>query len=200
MSTTCLDPPANATLPLFVYGALKPGMPAFERIRRFVQVPFQCDQVKAALYVRDGLPLLYPEREGTSEGFVLRWNSGCESEGYGSVCEFEPGNHYKWHEISLLSGLTANVLIDKYPGKGNPQPLHSSIWRLSDDPAFGEGLGVIREAVQEINENDTWNEWQQFFRCQMAYMLIWSILERLSALCFGPDRIRPNCPNARESG
>ncbi len=33
---------------------------------------------------------------------------------------------------------------------------------------------------------DTDSKWQRFFRCQMAYLLLWSILERLSALCFGP--------------
>jgi hypothetical protein len=187
MTGSKLDPPPDASLPMFVYGALKPGMPAFERIRPFTLAPYQRDQVKGALYVRDGLPLVYLDREGMTQGFLLKWNPGLETEGYRAICEFEPKKHYQWAEIALCSGMTANGLTVRYPGKGNPQPLHSAVWRLSDDPAFGEGLRVVRESVQELKrEEDTWSAWQKFFRSQMAYLLLWSILERLSALCCGP--------------
>ena len=188
MSPTQLDPPPDTSLPLFVYGALKPGMPAYERIRKFVQNKPEPDHLKGALYVRDGLPLLYLDREGTTHGFLLRWNPGDEAKGYRAICEFEPRKHYKWAEGAMYSGARANALIGRFPNKGNPQPLDSQVWHLSDDPAFGKGLPIVREALQEIHDNETWNEWQKFFRSQMAYLLLWSILERLSALCCGPGQ------------
>ncbi len=50
------------------------------------------------------------------------------------------------------------------------------------------GLKVVRDAIAELEVNQRhWDQWQKFFRAQMAYLLLWSILERLSALCFGPN-------------
>jgi hypothetical protein len=45
--------------------------------------------------------------------------------------------------------------------------------------------------MEEIITNNQWHAWEKFFRYQMAYLLLWSIVERLSALCIGP-RISPN--------
>jgi hypothetical protein len=187
MTAPLLDLPANVTLPFFAYGALRPGMPAFERLRPFVRASIQRDRVEGELFVRDGLPLLFPSQQGQTDGFLLAWNPGREEEGYRSICEFEPRKQYEWAEITVLSGVPANVLVGRFPHKGNPQPLDSPVWRLTDDPAFGEGLAVVREATAEIAANTHWTEWQRFFRAQMAYLLLWSVLERLSALCIGPN-------------
>ncbi len=184
-----MDPPQDLHLPLFVYGALKPGMPAFEQLRLLVTTPLQPDRVKGELFVRDGLPLLSISDHGSVEGFLLRWVDGQESRGYAAVCEFEPRGHYRWEEVTLESGSRANALVIRYPKKGNPQPLRSSVWRLSDDPAFGPGLETVREMIDEINRmGERRMGWPGFFRSQMGYLLLWSILERLSALCFGPGQ------------
>jgi hypothetical protein len=188
MSPSKLEPPPNPSLPLFVYGLLKPGMPAFERIRTLVELPFNWEQVEGTLYVRDGLPLLYLNHGGKAEGTLLTWKSERESEAYGRVCDFEPREHYSWTTVTLTSGAQANTLIGRYPQYGNPQPLDSSTWRLTDDPAFGEGLQTVRDAIQELQGEQSLTAWQKFFRSQMAYLLLWSIVERLSALCLGPGR------------
>jgi len=184
MTVRTLRAPTNKALPFFVYGALKPGMPAFHRIQPLALEPFEPARVEGSLYVRDGLPLLILE-PGMTEGYLLRWKHGSEEDGYRLVCEFEPPKHYQWAEVTLESGIKANALVARFRNKGNPQPLFSSVWRLADDPGFGEGLPVVREATEEL-ESATWNDWQRFFRAQMAYLLLWSVLERLSALCFGP--------------
>jgi hypothetical protein len=181
-----MDSPPNESLPLFVYGAFKPNMPAFEQLRPLVESQLQRDQVKGKLYVRDGLPLLNGTEFGTVHGFVLRWLPKKENYGYKVVCEFEPRSHYRWSEVTLESGTLANTLVIRFPTKGNPHYIEACSWSLSDDPAFGEGLKTVRLVLEEMNHiSDTW---QKFFRSQMAYLLLWSILERLSALCFGPGQ------------
>lgn len=181
-----MDLPPKVQLPLFVYGALKPGMPAFESIRRFVAYQPKRNKVEGELFVRDGLPLLSLNGHDIVEGFVVDWHEGQKEAAYRSVCEFEPRKHYVWCEVELSPGRHANVLGIRYPGKGNPQRIYSTKWQLTDDPAFGKGMATIRDVINEIEASQHWDAWQRFFRAQMAYLLLWSILERLSALCFGP--------------
>jgi len=188
---TPMDLPPNLSLPLFVYGALKPGMPAYEALRQFVLGTPQRESVPGDLYVRDGLPLLILDGGAQAEGFLLQWVPGKEHDAYQLVCDFEPPEHYAWASVTIDSRFSANVLVARYSGKGNPQPLYSRSWSLVDDPAFGVGLKVIRSVSQEIADNREWDDMEKFFRAQMAYLLLWSILERLSALCFGP-RLDPN--------
>lgn len=180
--------PPDLSLPLFVYGALKPGMPAHQALRPFLLGTPQRDRVAGEIYVRDALPLLILSPDTRTDGFILTWQSGMEREAYDLVCAFEPREHYAWTTTSLDSGLAANVMIARYPTKGHPEPLGSSQWSLVDDPAFGEGLKVIRSVIQDSLGNPEWSVWEKFFRAQMAYLLLWSVLERLAALCFGPGR------------
>lgn len=187
-----MDLPQALELPFFVYGALKPGMPAFEQLRPLVEVPFQSIEAKdCILYVRDGLPLLKRTAGYSVHGFLLRWLPGKGTDAYDVVCKFEPRKHYEWSEVTLQSGIQANTLIIRYPDKGNPQPLEYSSWRLSNDPAFGPGLDAVEDMLKEVDlmpTGDFDKNWQRFFRSQMAYLLLWSILERLSAFCFGPGQ------------
>lgn len=182
--------PDRLDLPLFVYGALKPGFPAFETLRSWVESSerkFVCGE----LLVRDGLPLLSKNSDGRVDGYLLRWNSGHEREAYAAVCAFEPRKHYAWSEVTPATGIQANALVIRFPNKGNPQHLDSSWWSLANDPAFGPGLETVQQVLDEVDgkPGKTFDSnWQRFFRSQMAYLLLWSILERLSALCFGPGQ------------
>jgi len=185
-----MDLPARLDWPLFVYGALKPGFPAFEAIRASVET-FNRDAVTGELWVRDGLPLLSKSDFGSVEGYLLNWKPGLERAGFVAVCAFEPRKHYAWSEVTLATGTHANALVIRFPNKGNPQHLGSSSWSLADDPAFGPGLETVRQVLAEVDRmpGDSFDSnWQRFFRSQMAYLLLWSILERLSALCFGPGQ------------
>jgi gamma-glutamylcyclotransferase (GGCT)/AIG2-like uncharacterized protein YtfP len=74
--------PADLSLPLFVYGALKPGLPAYEPLRDYVEVT-RPTVIAGQLWVRDGLPLLRPEEDGEVCGCLIVWKKGLEIEGYG---------------------------------------------------------------------------------------------------------------------
>jgi hypothetical protein len=183
-----IESPKNPDLPYFVYGALKPGMPAYERLRGFVEC-HEPDTVSGDLWVRDGLPILCANNSQNIFGVLLTWKPAQEEEGYREVCHFEPTSHYKWEEVILGSGRKANTLVMRSKSKGNPQVLEKNCWNLRDDPAFGPGLGEVGAVLLEVDVmlGDSFeSNWRRFFRSQMAYLLLWSILERLSALCIGP--------------
>jgi len=177
--------PTDLSLPLFVYGLLKPGMPGYELIRPFVAGKPTKSSVVGQLFVRDGLPLLVLNDYARVNGFTLKWNPGQESVAYQSVCKFEPDKHYAWTTVTLNSGESANALEVRYRNKGNVEPIGAMTWTLTDDPAFGPGLDVVEQAVARLAEENL-DPWSQFFQAQMAYLLLWSIVERLSALCSGP--------------
>jgi hypothetical protein len=180
-----MDMPLDTSLPLFVYGALKPGMPAYGQISGYVATHTH-ETAKGGLYVRDGLPLLHVEQaHSETNGTLLRWHPGKEREAYRIVCGFEPRKHYKWSALSISPDIEANVLVDRHPAKGNPQPLESNEWNLRDDPAFGPGLEIVQAVLMDLNDEP--NVERRFFRAQMAYLLLWSILERLSTLSIGPN-------------
>ena len=121
----------------------------------------------------------------------MQWKASHERDAYTAVCAFEPRKHYEWSEVTVATGTQANALVIRFPNKGNPQHIDSSSWSLADDPAFGPGLETVRQVLEEVDQmpgNTFDSNWQRFFRSQMAYLLLWSILERLSALCFGPGQ------------
>lgn len=187
-SETKLSLPPNISLPMFVYGALKPGMPAFESLREYVDGEPKKNKVAGELFVGDGLPLLFLNNSENVEGALLSWKSDQEENAYQLVCDFEPDKFYEWKEVKTTSGVYVNLLGAKHQTKGNPQPLFSQNWKLTNDPAFGEGLPVVRKSLEDLKSNVSWTEWERFFRAQMAYLLLWSIIERLSALCFGATK------------
>jgi gamma-glutamylcyclotransferase (GGCT)/AIG2-like uncharacterized protein YtfP len=187
-SSKSMPPPEDLALPLFVYGALKPGLPAYEQLQGYV-ADARSAVVSGQLWVRDGLPLLRIDEPGEVYGFLLRWKPGSEMQAYNNVCLFEPRNHYQWSTVTVDAGSVANVLLARRPKKANPVFLDSCVWRLCDDPAFGPALDEIQTALSEIESTPPSSKnfmWRRFFRAQMAYLLLWSVLERLAAFCFGP--------------
>jgi gamma-glutamylcyclotransferase (GGCT)/AIG2-like uncharacterized protein YtfP len=183
-----MPPPEDLALPLFVYGALKPGLPAYEQLQGFV-ADARSVLVPGQLWVRDGLPLLRTDEPGEVYGFLLTWKPGSEKRAYNNVCAFEPRKHYQWSTVTVDSGSVANVLTALDPDDGNPVFLPSPVWRISDDPAFGVALDEVQAVLEEVEQMQATDDrlrWKQFYRAQMAYLLLWSVVERLSALCLGP--------------
>lgn len=123
----------------------------------------------------------------------MRWKPGSELEAYKTICDFEPAKQYKWEQVALPDGEQINLILGQSLDKGNPQPLSPSVWRLRDDPAFNQGLKVVRDTYDGFSADAPDDDWERFFKAQMAYLLLWSILERLGTLCLGHEF----GPNAR---
>jgi hypothetical protein len=88
--------------------------------------------------------------------------------------------------------VVANVLIGRRLRVGTAaEPVSESSARF--DPLFVEGLDAVRQLVLETAPDgvavqpDCPTLWHQFFRLQAPYLLLWSIVERYTALRFGPS-------------
>ena len=143
------------------------------------------------MYVRDGLPLLkLSEKEGPVDGYLLQFT---DNEAYDNIARFEKGKHYGWGTCAPLDGESpANVLVGQEPATAS---IHYewSEWHSDKDPVFTEGMQVVRAMSERYADvpfasapPDSF-DWSRFFQLQMAYLLLWTVLERYSALKYGPQ-------------
>jgi len=193
---TSLELPPRLDLPLFAYGLLKPGEPAHDGLLGALVGQARPAHLRgAALRLRDGLPLLDAEGEGSVEGFVLQFQGGEELAAYTAVSAFAPRQHYRWLTVDaqLEDGpaMPANVLRGRRPRRASSEELAG--WTAATEPVFVFGLPAVRAmalasatAAFPASPDDSPTLWDCFFRLQAAYLLLWSALERFTALAHGP--------------
>jgi hypothetical protein len=178
-------------LPFFAYGAFMPGELAFAKIERYLDCDRSPEPADAtgSLWVRDGLPLFVSGGRDVVRGALLRFKRGdSRDQAYGEIRGFEPAEIYQWCKIELKNPKEdAFVLEAKNIEKGNPEKLDESRWSFRLDPVFDEGLETIQKIVNELGgEPFSVIEWSRFFRLQMAYLLLWSAIERFSSFAYSP--------------
>ena len=198
-----LEEADDVALPFFAYGLLKPGELAFSLVEPFVTCRERAT-VRGTLWLRDGIPLFDPGVSGQVGGWRLWFDRARLDEAWSVVSSFEPATQYKWGIVETLSGeeeIVANVLEGRRVRIGSARESVQQ-WSAGRDPVFIEGLDEVRRLVREAapdgvdSQPDTPQLWQSFFRLQAAYLLLWSIVERYTALRFGPglDPWGPCCP------
>lgn len=193
-----LSLPQNLELPFFAYGAFKPGELAFTQIECFLEQRPTPATVSGNLKVRDGLPLFDNREGGSVHGFLFTFSKDCRSRAYETICRFEPPTIYFW-ENTLLSSPTvpANLLVGKKFDRGRPHELDENNWSFRLDPVFKQGLSLIEDTVMQLGYKCFASapperfDWPRFFRLQMAYLLLWSAIERFSVFAYGPT-LPPN--------
>lgn len=193
--TSKLEPPHDFDLPVFVYGTLMRGEPGFHQLEKFTP-RVSIAQVAGLLYLRDGLPLLDAGDGGPVTGQLLEFTKESQAQVLNIICQFEPREHYEWCQVETLEGARANALQGRFLNKGGAESAPGSRWSLDMDPVFSDALDVVRsmaklhasEAFPSSPENI---DWKRAFHIQMAYLLLWSVLERFSALAIGPA-VSPN--------
>lgn len=192
--TSPLALPNDISLPFFAYGAFKPGQLAFGQLREFLSEKPVPALASGSLKIRDGLPLFKPEHDGSVQGYVLTFRAQSFLEAYEIICRFEPKSIYSWEE-SLLSSpptTTVNLLVGRKMMRGRPNDLETGSWSFQDDPVFKYGLPVIKETAETLASHPFESsppeefDWSRFFRLQMAYLLLWSAIERFSTFAYGP--------------
>jgi hypothetical protein len=187
-----LPPPEDTSLPLFAYGAFRPGELAHDQLEGHVRQARPAVLTGYELRLRDGLPALAISEEPFSDarGDLLQ----LDEKGYEVVRRYEPRAHFKWVvEWVDVDGqpVKANLLVAKRPNQGSePEPLHE--WRGRFDPLFGEGLAAIGEAATQAVRRPAINTfqpgfWHDFIELQGLYLTTWTVAERLAAMRFGPN-------------
>lgn len=181
-------------LPFFAYGAFKKGELAFRWLEEHLDPsrPPRQACIDGELYVRDGLPLYQRSGNARIQGWILFFKRGCEASAYKEIRKFEPADIYEWDQAEI-EGETVNLLVGKNLNHGNPDLLEGSEWSYIQDPAFEFGLKCVGKALEKFGKNEFQSvpdakdfEWGRFFKLQMAYLLLWSIIERYSSLAYGP--------------
>jgi hypothetical protein len=186
-------PMPDLALPFFAYGSFKPGELAFSQIEPYLDgVPLTA-LAQGSLKVRDGLPLFLDAEGAESRGYLLRFRTDSWEVAYGIICGFEPSKHYEWKDRTLVApAVRANILIGKKPGRGGARDLEGTSWSFRLDPVFRYGLCAVREIASRDAEAPFESAppdafaWPRFFQLQMAYLLLWSAIERFTAFAYGP--------------
>jgi len=172
-----MEIPERPGLPFFAYGLFRPGQLGFLRLKEFVERAATF-AISGELRIRDGLPIADPEGGGTLEGDLLFFKPGTEPQAYQRVVDIEPDHQYRWG-LAIAGGSHCNVLWGKSPRKGSV-PLDEPDWDGRVDPLFTVALEVIEEVLVEQGHFQ-W-DLKPMFRLQMAYLLLWSAIERYASL------------------
>lgn len=178
--------PKSTALPFFAYGLFKPGQLGFERLEPHVADCRMRCIADGTLWLRDGIPLFESGTGYRTSGALIYFRVGDSDVAYSRVSEIEPDDQYYWGEIDITYHEghrdvleSANVLVGKKPQRGSVG-FQGSDWDGRDDPLFKEGLEVIEDT---LNKNgDFHDDLRKLFQLQMAYLLLWSAIERYAAL------------------
>jgi hypothetical protein len=172
----------------------KPGEVSHRQLQPLLAASPEAAVANGLVLLRDGLPMLDAGRDDECHGFLLRFEPARAAEAYALVGAMEPGSQYRWEVTTLRSPPErANVLHARKPNRGS-DPMEASTWTSRDDPLFTSLLevvdGVVKRDGVESREWFTRNgfDWHRFFRLQAAYLLLWSAIERFTALRYGAWR------------
>jgi len=172
-----MELPPNITLPFFAYGIFRPGQLAFHRVKDLVQETRTQSTIRGTLRLRDGLPIIDSDGNSEVQGDVLIFKPNAQVEAYQRIIDIEPDDHYRWAVVDS-NGVAVNVLLGKSPTKGSIKCEEQ--WDGKNDPLFTSALEVVEETLQANAEFD-WNL-KPLFGLQMAYLLLWSSIERYVSL------------------
>jgi hypothetical protein len=176
-----MNQPENLSLPFLAYGVFKPGQLSFLQIADCVAGIRPDLRIPGQLRLRDGLPLFDPEGAGQFvRGSLIAFEEGKTELAYLRIAGLEPHHQYSWRVMKIGEN-DANVLIGRSPKKGS-SPCDEE-WDGWTDPFFGPALEVVEETLRSNQEFD-W-DLKPLFRLQMAYLLLWSSIERYASLRYG---------------
>lgn len=171
-----MELPNDLALPLFAYGALRPGELCYFRIKPYVEHAKRCS-ARGRTFVRDGLLIASESGDSTINGDLLQFGTQMMRSAYQAICDLEPSKQYQWGTV-IVDGASANILWGKSPTKGSVALDFD--WSSWNDPLFTTALDVVQE---EAETHKTW-EWtyKNTFHLQMAYLLLWTSIERYASL------------------
>ena len=178
-----MDLPIDISKPFFSYGIFKPGQLGYYRIENYVENKKISCYVNRRLLTRDGIPILHDSEEGFTEGALLKFSDDNKKKAYQSITDIEPDHHYKWGTINATVNrekeISANVLFGKRPNRGST-PADENNYDGKKDPLFNDALDLIREIIDRSRHFNS--EVKKIFELQMAYMLLWTVLERYTTV------------------
>lgn len=170
--------PENTSLPFFAYGIFKQGQISYFTIRDHVENIKIGTKTKGLLLIRDGIPLIdLSIHSSYVTGDLICFKENEAVSAYKNIAALEPDSQYKWGIIETELG-SANILEGKRLDKG-ASAADDNIWNSWDDILLTVSFEIIDEVLAESFREPTG---KQFLKLQMAYLLLWSAIERYTAL------------------
>lgn len=172
----------NNKLPFFSYGLFKPKQLGYFRIKEYVKNTKIDVFIQGQLKERDGIPIYIENKNTKVKGCIIEFNDGEKA--YERINEIEPDAIYDWNEI-IVENTKVNILKGKKINKGVYDLEGVEEWDGKQDPLFIQGFELIKSIIDNnktIKGNPIKYEYKPFFQLQMAYMFLWSIIERYAAL------------------
>jgi hypothetical protein len=112
---------------------------------------------------------------------------------YEAVVRFEPAGYYEWATVRTSIGGVANALVGKNVTVGS-ELFEEHPWTGWSDPVLVDGVRFVQDTIVRRGQTAFESappqafDWDRFFTLQMAYLLLWSAIERYCALSYGPSR------------
>lgn len=179
-----MKPPQDLSLPFAAYGIFRPGQLAFFQLADLVGEIVDPIRIPGRLLVRDGLPILELSLAGASaiDGALLSFRNGSQGDAYERIADMEPHAQYRWETVSLDVGV-ANSLTARRSSRGSDRWAFQSdeAWDGWKDPVFTAALDVVEETLASSSDFGP-SDMRPTFRLQMAYLLLWSSIERYLSL------------------
>jgi len=172
--------PNDINLPFFAYGVFRKGELGFLSISDLVSRVVEPCSVTGSLLLRDGLPIIDPAGRSNVPGSLISFREGLNGEAYDRIDRLEPQRQYRWEETTTAKSVRCNYLIGRSPHKGSV-PADEG-WNGRNDPLFTSALEVVNESLTAYSDFDS--NLKPMFRLQMAYLLLWSSMERYASLRF----------------
>jgi hypothetical protein len=174
-----MDLPANTNLPFFAYGIFKRGQISHFRIKEYVKQLITSVSVNGLLHIRDGITIIDTKHnDKTVTGNLIYFKDNQNQLAYQQISDLEPKKYYKWGVVNTEFG-EANILLGINPTASSTEYVDE--WDSWKDALFTVSFEIIDETIKKSTQDDAENG-KQFLRLQMAYLLLWSAIERFVAL------------------
>lgn len=179
-----MDLPLNTSLPFFAYGVFKPGELAFLSIKKYIKEVYPNSIAYGELLIRDGIPIIDNSKKSYNVyGYVLEFKDDDSVKAYKEIIDLEPDIQYRWDtqdiDYGKMEKLQVNILIGRNPSRGSSH-LEESYFSSRNDYLLRDGIELIPKLIDEVEEITS--ESTSLLRLQMAYMLLWTIIERYATL------------------
>ncbi|GAB3328539.1 gamma-glutamylcyclotransferase family protein [Micromonospora halotolerans] len=189
----------DAPRAIFVYGSLCRSELAHRQVEPCISGVERAELAGYGLYVRDGLPFITEVPGGSVRGDLLMPTAERADALRRRVQEYEGNDLYIERRVRAKAEtggeVDAWVYIGRSPRRGNPQ-LQEQRWSSADDPLFNGGLdgifGFAKRHFETVRPMpaDMEGFWEAFLPIQGLYLTLCTVLERYTALVFGP-RLEP---------
>ncbi len=177
--------PGDTSLPLFVYGALKPGEISWPLLQRYVVDHQTGELTNHKLVVLDGVPTIEPEHGKNLKGQIVHLKNHIEA--YAALAEFEqvPKN-YVWREVELHETKTTtrcNVLVLANESRSRKDEV--SDWSACDDAYLGFATpwsySKLKSLAGTFGTSRPPDEslYLDYLELQSVFMLLWALTERI---------------------